>query len=412
MTHTPLVSIIVPVYNTEIYLHQCLNSLLNQTLKNIEIICVDDGSKDDSLKILKQYAASDSRIKILEQKHSKQGKARNLGLEIAKGEYIGFVDSDDWVEDTMFENLYRTARETHSDITMCSITTYNEQTKTYNKHDTYQSLDIFPEAFDERTFTPEETYDYLFRICVSPCNKIFKKSFLKKNSIKFPEKIYFEDQLFFFEAYLQAETISLIRDCCYYYRLFSATSTCHKNDLSKLNLFKMFRLQKKLLKKLKLYKKFKYDYYITKKHELLHFEKKINNSKIRVLYRILMFVSMPSLIFTPISNLIKEIKFVSAIKKLKKQKIVFWGASLFLEKIIKNYKLEDLNILGIIDINPHKRGKFLGKYQIFAPEDLEKLSTDQIVISIVNHSYTSNLQIKKYIHEHYKKEVKLITVNK
>ena len=96
--NSDLISIVVPVYNTEKYLPKCLDSLLGQTYKNLEIICINDGSTDGSLQILEDYAKQDNRIIVLSQENAKQGAARNRGLDIAKGEYVTFVDSDDWIE--------------------------------------------------------------------------------------------------------------------------------------------------------------------------------------------------------------------------------------------------------------------------------------------------------------------------
>ena len=102
----PLISVIVPMYNAEIYLRQNLDSILNQTLKDIELICVDDGSTDSTLKILKEYQEKDSRIIIIQQKNQKAGIARNNGLKVAKGKYIIFLDADDFFKDTMLEELF------------------------------------------------------------------------------------------------------------------------------------------------------------------------------------------------------------------------------------------------------------------------------------------------------------------
>ena len=100
------ISIIVPVFNVEKYLSECLNSLINQTLKDIEIICVDDGSTDSSPSILEEFRNKDERIKVIRQENSGVSVARNNGLAIAQGEYVGFVDSDDWVDADFFEKLY------------------------------------------------------------------------------------------------------------------------------------------------------------------------------------------------------------------------------------------------------------------------------------------------------------------
>ena len=105
------VSIIVPVYNVEKYLKRCLDSITNQTLKELEIICINDGSTDNSLKILKQYAHKDKRISIINKQNEGLSVARNTGMEAASGEYIGFVDSDDWIDLDFYKKLYTTAKK-------------------------------------------------------------------------------------------------------------------------------------------------------------------------------------------------------------------------------------------------------------------------------------------------------------
>ena len=112
----PKVSIVVPMYGVEKYLEKCVNSLIHQTLKDIEIILVDDGSPDKCGEIAEQYAKNDARIKVIHQKNAGLGPARNTGMEVAVGEYIGFVDSDDWVNETMFEHLYNAALKGNADI--------------------------------------------------------------------------------------------------------------------------------------------------------------------------------------------------------------------------------------------------------------------------------------------------------
>ena len=115
------VSIIVPVYNVEKYLECCLESLINQTLKDIEIICVNDGSTDNSGKILENYAAKDNRIKVIHQVNGGQAAARNNGLNAVNGKYINFIDSDDWVDLDFIEKLYDAAERNSADIAVASI---------------------------------------------------------------------------------------------------------------------------------------------------------------------------------------------------------------------------------------------------------------------------------------------------
>lgn len=121
MTNTPLISIIIPVYNVEKYLNRCLNSVINQTYNKLEIILVNDGSTDNSLRICQKYKQTDSRILILNQKNKGLSGARNSGLDIASGEYIGFVDSDDWIELNMFELMLQTMIQQEVGIVECSL---------------------------------------------------------------------------------------------------------------------------------------------------------------------------------------------------------------------------------------------------------------------------------------------------
>ena len=128
------VSIIIPVYNVERYLPKCLDSVINQTLRDIEIICIDDCSTDGSYEILQEYASKDDRIIVLKQETNQgQGVARNRGIDIAKGEYIGFVDPDDWIELDMYEKMYNQAKNLNSEIVICNINRYNEESKKTKK---------------------------------------------------------------------------------------------------------------------------------------------------------------------------------------------------------------------------------------------------------------------------------------
>lgn len=114
--HRPKVSIIVPIYNSETYLEECLDSIINQTLKEIEIICVNDGSTDNSLDILNRYASNDDRITIINKQNTGYGNSMNVGIDHAKGEYIGIVESDDYIKPHMYETLYNKAIEHDLDL--------------------------------------------------------------------------------------------------------------------------------------------------------------------------------------------------------------------------------------------------------------------------------------------------------
>ncbi len=131
------VSVIVPVYNVEKYLEECIESLINQTLTDIEIICINDGSTDNSLKILEELQKKDNRIKIINQKNSGVSSARNNGIENATGEYIGFVDSDDWIDSDYYEKLYNTAKKYNSDIAAGDMYRRNKKRFNYEKEELF-----------------------------------------------------------------------------------------------------------------------------------------------------------------------------------------------------------------------------------------------------------------------------------
>ena len=206
----PKVSIIVPVYNVEKYLAKCLDSLVNQTLKDIEIICVNDGSTDKSLKILKDFANKDSRIKIIDKKNEGVSVARNSGIEVSTGEYIGFVDSDDWVDTNFYEKLYNSISIHNVDIACATIIrqrkTHSKYRVLYQEEKIYQSLSEKLEAIN----CPKCSYIW---------NKLYKTDKVKK--IKFKTGIYFEDVYWSLEALKNTDKLITVPNTNYYYRVNS-----------------------------------------------------------------------------------------------------------------------------------------------------------------------------------------------
>ena len=394
------VSIIIPVYNTSKYLKQCLDSVVNQTLHDIEIICIDDGSTDNSLEILKEYQQKDKRMKILNQKHKKQGAARNLGIASASGEYIGFVDSDDWCELDMFEKLYNRAKETDSDITMCAVTTFNDNNSNeFSKSNTSLNLDTFTSMFFENAFSPDDTVDFLMNIPTFAWNKIIKKSLIVSNSIRFSEGIYFEEGAFFYDSWLSAEKISLIKDFGYFYRMYSDTSTCFSSDFNKLYNFKALEEKKRILKKHKIYKKLKKDFVAYKRKSILYWKDKIKDKRVKFLYNLLILFTMPSCFLSPLVLLKKELWLLARILLNQDKRIVFWGASLFLENFILKYNKKYPNIVGIIDKNPAKQSKYIGNYKCYSPEMLRELDVNKVIVTILNFQKNNLQSIKEFLEE-------------
>ena len=398
------ISIIVPVYNTAKYLDKCIQTLINQTLENIEIIFIDDGSEDNSVEILKNYAKKDKRIRILKQNHKRQGAARNYGLSIAQGEYIGFVDSDDWVKLDMFEKLYYQAKETDSDIVMCSMNTFEDGTNKIIVN-TYNTLDIFNQKFFENTFTPQDTLNFIFNISVSPYNKIYRKSLIDKNNIKFPENIYFEDNAFFFQSWLNAKKISLLNQKLYQYRKSTASTT--KNDKNKLDIFKTLDLTKNILEENNYYNRLKTDYLRYKSASLQYWFGSIQNKRIKFLFFIKLLMEMPTVALLPIFIKFNELKLLLILLFDKKNKIILWGASNFLANFLKKHKIHNTNVLCIVDRNENKNGSELNGLTIYSPNKVKELSPDRIIVSIINFSIESKRYIEQYLKENNIKDCKL-----
>ncbi len=206
------VSIIIPVYNVEKYLAKCLDSIINQTLKDIEIICVNDGSTDNSLEILTDYAISDSRVIIINQKNAGLSAARNTGIDAATGEYIGFVDSDDWVDTNFYENLYNEAVNNQCDIAVAGIIRHYKQQNIYDlKFINSQISDNLNSKF-KLSDTPDCSYVW---------NKIYKTAKIKEHNLKFPVGKYYEDQYFTPLAFLKSDKLITVPEIFYHYRRHS-----------------------------------------------------------------------------------------------------------------------------------------------------------------------------------------------
>ncbi len=222
-------SIIMPFYSVEKYISKCLAALMYQTLEDIEIICINDSSDDSSKDIVKEYAEKDNKIIFLNtQERAGQSYARNLGLEIAAGEYIGFVDADDWVELDMFEKMYNLAKSADTDITMCQAVLYDDKKQKFYQDDYYNLKSL--EKFGGNVFTPEEAKNELLNINVVLWNKIYKREFLLNTRVKFQNGYIYEDLPFFFETFLKAKKINILWEAPYYYRKNRIFSTMQNSD--------------------------------------------------------------------------------------------------------------------------------------------------------------------------------------
>lgn len=234
-----LVSVIIPVYKTEKYLSECLDSVVNQTLRDIEIICLNDASPDNSFEIIKSYADKDSRIIVVNFEQNKGVScARNTAIDLAKGKYIAFIDSDDWVDKNYLKSMFDVIEETNSEIVI-NRKVYrfkNDNLKPYN-------YDKMSDIKDDSYIGIESDIQNVFYV---PWSKLFKTDFIKKYNIKFPENYVYEDTFFHYTAFINAKKVYMFTGDAYYYRDREDSITSNINNDSD-KIIKMFE--------------FVYDYY-------------------------------------------------------------------------------------------------------------------------------------------------------
>lgn len=235
----PKISIILPIYNVEPYLKECLESIINQKLNDIEIICIDDCSTDNSFNILKEYELKDSKIRIFRQKENLgQGSARNLGILESKGEFITFVDPDDYISTEMYEKMYNQAISLNSDVVMCGVQKFLEQTGEFCF---YNPFKIFKNIYESKNVTllsekNLEKYEIKQLILISPdfsWNKIYRRDFILQNNIQFSNTRSYQDVIFVMSALLLAENISYIKEDFYTYRVRETSSLRNNKNILK-----------------------------------------------------------------------------------------------------------------------------------------------------------------------------------
>lgn len=226
------VSMIVPIYNKEPYLKQCIDSILHQTYQNLEIILIDDGSIDNSFSICKEYAKKDKRIKLYHQENKGVSEARNKGLKHATGEYLSFVDADDFIEPNMIENMLKKLKTQQSDIVVCN---FERMGKSYYKK-------------EDRLLEKSEIYEAIFY--TSCCNKLYKKTLFKKE--KFGNYSYAEDMMLNFHILKKVNKIYFNFSSVYYHYNNHSNSLSNTNNLKKLESLKQLDEMIEFLKENKL----------------------------------------------------------------------------------------------------------------------------------------------------------------
>ncbi len=392
------ISIIIPVYNVEKYLQKCLDSILKQTFQNFEIICVDDSSTDNSLKILKEYKQKDDRFVILQQNHLGAGAARNRGLKLAKGKYIQFLDSDDYFEPTLLEEMYIRAEKFNSDITICSSKKVDDkgniiETKSPN----------FPINIDkipmEQIFNKQNFKDDIFCLLIPVVwNKLFLKTFIEKNQLMFPNLPIYEDIVFVHQTVISADKIVAFNKELVNYRFNRPGSLVSTRSKHTIDAIKACIYLGEFLKNRGLMPEFENAY---KKVVINHIQAEIsycNDKEYEIFLK-------------KFKNLVPDWqKYRSALRKdyitpeylkqfIGNKKVMLWGASLFLKQVLEKETQKNPNILGIIDRNIMAVGKSLGNYKIYPPSSILDLKPDGVILTV----FSNNESIYKSLKEGFKK---------
>ena len=394
------ISIVMPVYNLEKYLNTSLNSLISQTFKDFEIICVNDGSKDNSLNILKEYEKQDSRIRVIDKENGGAGSARNKGIEVAKGKYIQFLDGDDYFEPEMLEKLYNLAEKHQADIAVCSSRKVDDNGNITETRNPLSPLNLAELKLDTIFNYNNHTENFFDLIGTVPWNKMYLRKMISENNLRFPDLTGPDDLCFVQIANVCAKRIVAIDDELINYRYNRPGSVQtyradHTIDIIRAGLYiRDFLEQKNLYNTLE-------KAYLNSMNGAIRWETSLCNEE-------------------QYQNFIKELKtllpndwqmFNSALradyitpKYLKEfigeQKVYLWGASIFIQNVLEQEIEKNQNILGIIDKNEASWGKDFCGYKIFPPSILNEKPADILVTVYRSHETVYN-SIKKEVEKDF-----------
>lgn len=256
-----LVSIIIPCYNSEKYIIECLDSIVTQTYSELEIICVDDGSEDNTVSIIEGYISRDNRIRLLKQNHLYAGVARNTGIKIATGKYVMFLDSDDYFDATLIEKMVNSAEENESDTVICDAYYVNNVTGEITSPDYLLNKKVVDRY---KVYSRKELPNNVVRTtCSGPWTKLYRLDFIRNNNLEYRPTKRNNDIFFTYLAMVLAERISVVNQRLIYYRFENEESlqgSMNKKSFSR-DFQDAFSSIKKELEKRKLFDLLKVEYY-------------------------------------------------------------------------------------------------------------------------------------------------------
>lgn len=256
------VSVVIPVYNVEDFLAECLDSIVNQTLDDIEIICVNDGSKDSSLDILNDYASRDERITVIDQENGGHAVATNRGMELATGKYLFLMDSDDILDLNALEETYKLAEEKDVDFVIFQAINYYMDKNEYLEEENY-SMNELADYVGDSVFSYNDVRDFVFKMSVTPWSKLYNRNFIESNKIRFPEGLVFDDNVFFYDVLFAAKRITFLRKHLFKRRWYPTSST-RAGDERFINYIEISNLIWGIFRKYGVFEDFKEDLYIKK----------------------------------------------------------------------------------------------------------------------------------------------------
>jgi len=427
------ISVIVPIYNVEKYLRECLDSIVNQTLKDLEIILINDGSKDNSLEIINEYASKDNRIVVINKPNGGYGSACNAGLDRATGEYIAIVEPDDYIELNMYEDLYNFSQNGSIDIIKSCF---------YIFYDTKKLKKDWKENWSTRFQLPDgvfNIYEHPEFISYHPSiwSALYRREFLNENNIRFLEVpgSGWTDNPFRMVTYMKAKSIVYTNEAYYHWRnLYLEVSDAlkditipykrsleiHKwleeNNINDKNIYaNLYKIELEYIRILMC--KIRLNNFSQIKSEILKIMSLIDENIIKEDTKYLLFGEQKRFfalregiekhyfsillkkLFYPLLAVYRDINFYYKIHTQKN--IMFWGASLYLQKFLKRYRVKTKNILGIIDKNPARKGEDFCGYKIYSPDDLNKIKPEKLIMTIKNYHEDRYHELEILMKENY-----------
>ena len=401
MSEEIAISIIIPIYNVEKYLRECLDSILNQTFQNFEIICVDDGSTDKSLEILQEYKRKDDRFVILQQRHSGAGSARNNGIEFARGKYIQFLDSDDYFEPEMLEELYSHAEKYGADMVVCSSRKVDDQKNIVESGNPISPINTNITPMDKPFCWKDFKEDIFCMFNVPAWNKLYLKELIVSNNLAFQNLTSCNDVAFGHISKICAKRIVVFNKELVNYRCGRRGSITQNRAKCAENIIYVALEIRKFLQERGIYEELKKSYIKAIKMHISWEISHCNDEQYQKFIKDLKTL-MPEDWRLFQSALRKDYITPEFLNKIAGNKrVMLWGASMFIKQVLEQEKEKNPKILGIIDKNDALTGKRFCNYTIYSPQALVDLKPEALILTVLTNNASIYESLKKDLKVNY-----------